>query len=218
MSPLARIMVRNCNNRGNWIINDSLTNTPTTTSADRWRMRRALGLWIVLAVAVCIKPFLQGSEHSVYPVFAGASRHWWADMPLYAEYFGTEKTDGYRYSPTFAVAFTPFVMLPEEAGNAAWNLLGIGLLLASLHVLVRDVLPLPDTARARGTEGDRLRFGPVSSPWRWSAWSATPPTQSRNRLSHPIQSRDQQLCTPQSRDRRSRPCLRESPAILTPSS
>lgn len=117
---------------------------------DNPNLRRALALWAVLAVAVCVKTFVLGGEHSVYPQFAGGSRHWWADMSLYADYSKTENMDGYRYSPAFAVAFTPFYLLPDRLGLIAWNLLSMGLLAWALHVLVRDVLAEPQWHTAEG--------------------------------------------------------------------
>jgi len=126
-------------------------------------LRRALTLWAVFAVAVCAKTLLVGGEHSVYPVFAAASRHWWADMSLYADYEKTEKIDGYRYSPAFAVAFTPLARLPDRLGAILWGLASIGILFWSLRVLVRDVfLPLP-LGEGRG-EGGPSRESSTSDP------------------------------------------------------
>jgi alpha-1,2-mannosyltransferase len=101
----------------------------------------AIGFWAFLAVGVSLKTALRGHAHSVYPVFAAASQHWWADKPLYADYEKSEGIDGYRYSPTFAVAFTPFCLLPDRVGAILWALVSIGLLVWALHVLARDVLP-----------------------------------------------------------------------------
>lgn len=81
-----------------------------------------------------------GGGHSVYPVFAAAARHWWADKPLYADYHESEGIDGYRYSPAFAVAFTPYILLPERVGEIAWNLTNLFLLFLGLEALLRHVL------------------------------------------------------------------------------
>ena len=105
--------------------------------------RRALTLWAILAVAVCVKTALLGGDYSVYRMFDGGSRHWWADKSLYANYTITEALDGYRYSPTFAVAFTPFYLLRDPYGAIVWGLVSIAVLVWALHVLVRDVLPCP---------------------------------------------------------------------------
>ncbi len=74
-------------------------------------------------------------------MFAAGARHWWHNQSLYASYTISEGLDGYRYSPTFAVAFTPFACLPGPLGPIAWSLVSIGLLGWAMHVLVRDVLP-----------------------------------------------------------------------------
>jgi hypothetical protein len=114
------------------------------------QLRLALILWAALAVALCVKIIRQdrlcsatGREdvrHSVYSVFAAASRHWWRDQPLYADYIETEGIDGYRYSPAFATAFTPLALLPAWLGAAGWGLLSIGALVAALLMFFRDVL------------------------------------------------------------------------------
>jgi len=104
---------------------------------DIW-LRRGMALWIVLTVAVTVKTLVQGDHHSVYKIFAVASQNWWADLSLYQ---WNEGVDVYRYSPTFAVAFTPFAVLPSRLGNILWNLGSLFLLLWSLRLLVRHVLP-----------------------------------------------------------------------------
>jgi hypothetical protein len=104
-------------------------------------LRRAVTLWIVLAVAVTVKLGGFSYNFSVYRMFAGGARHWWHNQSLYASYTISEGLDGFRYSPTFAVAMTPFVCLPGALGPIAWNLLSMGLLGWAMHVLVRDVLP-----------------------------------------------------------------------------
>jgi alpha-1,2-mannosyltransferase len=104
----------------------------------RW-LRLAIILWIVLAAAVCVKSIVQKGEHSVYTVYAWGSRHWWADQPLHAQY--PEVIDIYRYSPTFAVVFTPFSLLPDWLGAGLWGVLNIAVTLYALRLLVREILP-----------------------------------------------------------------------------
>ncbi len=103
--------------------------------------RHALNLWIILAVAVCLKSAVVGGDYSVYRMFAGGSRHWWADQSLYSSYAISENLDSFRYSPAFAVAFTPFCLLPDPYGAIAWSLLSIGLLVWAMRAMVRHVLP-----------------------------------------------------------------------------
>jgi alpha-1,2-mannosyltransferase len=104
----------------------------------RW-LRLAIILWIVLAAAVCVKSIVQKGEHSVYTVYAWGSRHWWADQPLHAQY--REVIDIYRYSPTFAIMFTPFSLLPDWLGAGLWGVLNIAVTLYALRLLVREILP-----------------------------------------------------------------------------
>ncbi len=121
----------------------ALAQPPDGRSQDRW-LRRASLLWVALAVAATGKTLIQGRDHFVYPVFAEASRHWWADQSLYAPYEGL---DYYVYSPTMAVALTPLAVLPDRLGGILWNLLSIGLLYWAMRVLVRCVLPGEWSAR-----------------------------------------------------------------------
>jgi alpha-1,2-mannosyltransferase len=118
-------------------------------------LRRALVLWSILAIAFCVKVVYYSSAetphdtHTVYPQFAAASRHWWSDQSLYADYW-QEGYDGYRYSPTFAVAFTPFTYLTYRAGAVLWGLTSIIALLYAMHRLARDLLPGKWTMRREG--------------------------------------------------------------------
>lgn len=101
--------------------------------ATRW-IRLALWMWGILAIALCVKILVEGDRHSVYPAFAGGSRDWWASEVMYDH-------EGYFYSPTFSVLFTPFAILPNRLGQMVWGLTSMGLFLWSLRVFYRDVLP-----------------------------------------------------------------------------
>ena len=109
------------------------------------RLRLALTLWGALAVAVCLQPVWHQNGQSVCPaccpVFPASSRHWWAGMSLYANYMFTEHVDSYRYSPTFAIAFTPLAYLPWPCGGIVWGIGSIAVLLLALHVMAREMLP-----------------------------------------------------------------------------
>lgn len=105
----------------------------------RW-LSLATGLWIALAVAVCVKSIARHGHHSVYPVLAWASRHWWADLPLHAGYPGLTD-DIFRYSPSFAVLFTPFALLPDWLGSSLWNILSVAATFCALRLMVRELLP-----------------------------------------------------------------------------
>lgn len=104
---------------------------------DPW-LRLAVILWGILAVAAGVKACVQPHRHTTYPIFARAAQHWWADETLYGD---PSNSDQYRYSPTFAIAMTPFGLLPDRLGGALWNVCSAVLLVWSLRVLVREVLP-----------------------------------------------------------------------------
>jgi hypothetical protein len=98
----------------------------------------ANGIWIALALALCIKCWVYPGYRSVYPVYTWASGTWWQDKPLYTT---AADSHNYRYSPTFAVAFTPFARLPEQVGSSLWCLLNVGVLFLSLRAMAGYALP-----------------------------------------------------------------------------
>ncbi len=105
----------------------------------RW-IRLAIWLWIALAAAVCVKSFTRENVHSIYPVLAWGSRHWWADQALHAEYPGLTQ-DVYRYSPSFAIIFTPLALLPDWLGASLWGILSVATTFFAMRLLVREILP-----------------------------------------------------------------------------
>lgn len=107
------------------------------TSGTIW-LKRALILWAVLWIAVSVKFVVQPEKKSVYPCFADSSINWWADRSLYDN--ETQKT-GFRYSPTFALAFSPFAILPATLGGILWSALNIVLLVFALRLLVKEIFP-----------------------------------------------------------------------------
>lgn len=105
--------------------------------ADPWA-RAAAVLWGLLLALYGVKVWRQPFEHTVYPIFTAAADHWWQRVSLYSLYDGL---DLYRYSPAFAVAMTPFALLPNWLGSVLWTSLSVGLLLAGMNTLLREVLP-----------------------------------------------------------------------------
>jgi len=127
-------------------------------------IRLAVGLWIALAAAVCVKSMVQGGIHSVYPVYAWGSRHWWADQPLHAIYRDLD-LDIYRYSPTFAIVFTPFALLPDWLGASLWGILSVAATFFALRVMVRELLPGLWPPRREGWFLGLTLFGSMSGIW-----------------------------------------------------
>ena len=101
-------------------------------------LKRALILWGILWIAVSVKFIIQPEKKSVYPCFADSSLNWWADRSLYDN---EHQQTGFRYSPTFALAFTPFAILPATIGGILWSALNIALLVYALRLLVKEVFP-----------------------------------------------------------------------------
>jgi hypothetical protein len=107
---------------------------------DPWPLpvRLAICFWLLLGVAAGVRTLLEPHQHTIFPILANSSAHWWNDQPLYADY---KPLDYYRYSPSFAVAATPFWLCGERAGGVAWTWLNLAVYAAGLWRFRRDVLP-----------------------------------------------------------------------------
>ena len=111
---------------------------PSFRSAPPPALRAALALWVAFGVAVSVRTVLRPGSHTVFPVLAASSQHWWGDQPLYARY---RPLDYFRYPPVFAVAFTPLSAAGLTAGGVLWGWLNLGVYGWGLWRLRRDVLP-----------------------------------------------------------------------------
>jgi hypothetical protein len=89
--------------------------------------RLVVFLWLGTLLLVCGRGLVAARAHSVYPIFAGAARHWLAGANLYQP---TEEP--YRYSPLVAVLLVPFSLLPDGLGGVAWRLLNAGVFLGAV--------------------------------------------------------------------------------------
>ncbi len=101
------------------------------------RLRQASVWWIVFAVALVARTLHRPESHTVFPVFATSSHHWWNDAPLYDDY---KPLDFFRYPPPFAPAFTPFALLGPRAGGVLWSLVSLGTYWLGLRRFWRDLL------------------------------------------------------------------------------
>jgi hypothetical protein len=97
----------------------------------------AISLWVLLWV-VWVVDVASGGRQGVYPIFADAALRWWSGDPLYPP--DAHLDDVYRYSPLFAIAFTPFAVVPAAAGGGLFNLLSLILLYRALRVVLRRIL------------------------------------------------------------------------------
>jgi hypothetical protein len=92
-------------------------------------------LWIGAIVASTVQHGVR-TENNNFRIFRAASRHLIAGADLYAAY-PAEHFDFYKYSPTFALLFTPFAYVPFGAAMLLWNALNAG----ALFIAIGLVLP-----------------------------------------------------------------------------
>jgi hypothetical protein len=100
-------------------------------------------LWSGAIVAATVQQGVT-SQNNNFRIFRAASRHLLAGLDLYAAY-PAEHIDFYKYSPTFALLFTPFAFLPFAPAMLLWNALNAG----ALYVAIRLVLPRRPATVAR---------------------------------------------------------------------
>jgi hypothetical protein len=117
-----------------------------------------VGAWAVLAAGLAVHGYWYPRTHTVFDIYAPASRMWWSGQDLYAPVVRAWLEDGrpastvehYRYCPLFAVAVTPFAVLPEAWGNSLWKTFNVAFLAAGLATACRRLFPLrhpgPQTA------------------------------------------------------------------------
>lgn len=73
----------------------------------------------MIATTICI-----GRQCNNFLIFRSAFHHVVSGVDLYTLH-PNEHADLYKYSPTFALLFAPFALLPYNAAIAAWNLLTV---------------------------------------------------------------------------------------------
>ena len=91
------------------------------------RARRGiLLLFLTLAAVATVQRGILTHNHATFPVFRQSFVHLRAGQDLYAAYpgeQGTEDRDRFKYSPTAAMFFAPFALLPFVAGLFLWTAL-----------------------------------------------------------------------------------------------
>ena len=92
-------------------------------------------LWVIAVIATTVQ---QGVTHqnNNFLIFRAASLHLLHGQDLYAAYPALH-FDFYKYSPSFALLFLPFAVLPIALSMLLWNALNAGL----LYVAMGRVLP-----------------------------------------------------------------------------
>ena len=117
-----------------------MTNSPAT--GRRAELFVAL-LWLIAVAAATLQ---QGIAHqnNNYLIFRAASLHLLHGQDLYAAYPALH-FDFYKYSPSFALLFLPFALVPFAVSMLLWNFLNAGVLYYSLG----EVLPVRAATVAR---------------------------------------------------------------------
>ncbi len=91
----------------------------------RWRTT-LVALHLAAAVGVAIQ-HAAGKPANNFRIFRAAGRHLLDGRDLYALH-PADHADLFKYSPTVALGFVPFALVPEWVGLLAWHLLNAGVL------------------------------------------------------------------------------------------
>jgi Glycosyltransferase family 87 len=93
-------------------------------------------LYVLTALIVAVQHGVFSHENT-FAIFRASFPHLLHGQDLYAAY-PAEYRDLYKYSPTFALLFAPFAVLPFAVGLALWNVLNAGLLAFAVVRLLPD--------------------------------------------------------------------------------
>lgn len=94
-----------------------------------------LSVHLLAAVAVGVQRLLSGAQINNFLIFRSAFHHLAAGQDLYVAY-PAEHFDLYKYSPTFALLFAPFSLLPLGVSLVSWNLLNTLILCLAVRAVV----------------------------------------------------------------------------------
>jgi alpha-1,2-mannosyltransferase len=106
-------------------------------------VRAAFLIFSGVVAGIAVHALLYPNVHTVYGTYAEGARAFWAGRDLYPGPLPNE----YRYSPSFALAFSPFVLLPDRLGNALWKIANGCVLAVGLRAFARSVVPAPPSPR-----------------------------------------------------------------------
>ena len=101
--------------------------------------------WLIVAglAAVVVATLQRGvfsNTHTTFPIFRQSYHHLVAGSDLYAMYPGEQgaaPADRFKYSPTAALLYGPFAIVPSALGLLLWNLLNATALFLAFNVLLR---------------------------------------------------------------------------------
>lgn len=102
-------------------------------------MNKATRAWIALhllaAVIVTVQQTVGGGQTNNFTIFRESFWHLVRDQDLYASYPGVT-FDLFKYSPTSALLFAPFAVVPHTIGLLLWNLTNAAVLAWGIAVLL----------------------------------------------------------------------------------
>ncbi len=94
-----------------------------------------IAAWAMVVVIATVQRGFPPYAYPVFPIFRASSWHLLAGQDLYAAY---NQGDLFKYSPTFALLFTPLAALPFAGGLLLWNALNAVML---WHAVTRLLPP-----------------------------------------------------------------------------
>src|SRR4030043_461735 len=97
---------------------------PATTLQNS-RARRIIIVFIAIIAIGLTASITTGHTSGDFDVYYTASRNYLVKAPVYIPRGGTEE---FKYSPLFALLFSPFALLPKIPALYAWGILNIFLL------------------------------------------------------------------------------------------
>ncbi|KAA0991344.1 glycosyltransferase family 87 protein [Dyadobacter aurulentus] len=117
------------------------------TALNRFLSNQKYLLFLFVAIAIFaslqsyfspLKTFVEGGRlytaYNNYIIFKQSFFHFLEGKDLYIEYLD-EQGDLFKYSPTFALVFGVFALLPDVLGLSLWNILNAAVLLYSVYYL-----------------------------------------------------------------------------------
>jgi len=91
-------------------------------------------LWILAVIAATVQQGIQHQNNN-FLIFRAASLHLLHGQDMYAAYPALH-LDKFKYSPSFALLFLPFAVLPFALSTLLWNALNAGLLWAAIGMVL----------------------------------------------------------------------------------
>ncbi|MBM3995550.1 MAG: DUF2029 domain-containing protein [Planctomycetes bacterium] len=119
------------------------------SSLSPWE-RAALVIWGAVLLAVCVRAFIAPQTRTVYPIYRASADLWWAGGELYEPARPAWAADGYRYSPTSAILFSPFALCSDALGGVLWRLFNVLCFAIGVEWSARSALPMPLSGGQRG--------------------------------------------------------------------